>query len=162
MAFSIEFSSDGDSDGWVIMALNKAGIDPASWRKNASLKDHLLSLKNSDGSFSWKAGQPGGVTTTSHAVVALSGKSYPIVSFFQPALVPAPAPAPAPTLAFVPVTSQTPTSALTILPAPTSAPSASAPALAHTPTPTPAPVPFTYPLIAQSPKGLIAPAYPVP
>ena len=155
MAFSIEFSSDGDSDGWVIMALNKAGIDPASWRKNASLKDHLLSLKNSDGSFSWKAGQPGGVTTTSHAVVALSGKSYPIVSFFQPALVPAPAPAPAPTLAFVPVTSQTPTSALTILPAPTSAPSASAPALAHTPTPTPAPVPLlitpTAPLPASAP-----------
>ncbi|MBI3626907.1 hypothetical protein HY224_02590 [Candidatus Uhrbacteria bacterium] len=80
IALSASFEADGSSDAWSIIALNKLGIDAKTWLVNAqSPVDHLISLRNSDGSFSWQLSQPGNVGVTAYAVVALSGKSYPIV-----------------------------------------------------------------------------------
>ena len=49
--------SDASSDAWVISALNKIGENPSSLQKNGkSPIDHLLSLENSSGFFSYMSG----------------------------------------------------------------------------------------------------------
>lgn len=82
IAFSQGYTSDGASDAWVIALLNKIGVSADSWKRAgavASLKDHLILLKNIDGSFSWQSGTPSNPAVTSYAVLALSGQSYPVV-----------------------------------------------------------------------------------
>jgi len=69
------------SDAWAMMALVACGVDPTSleWiHADVSPVDHLLSLQNSDGSFSWSPGQVGSAWWTSYAIPALLGKSYPV------------------------------------------------------------------------------------
>lgn len=72
--------SDSASDAWIIAALNKLAIDPASWqRNNRNPIQHLISLMLNDGSFPYVAGEEqGNPVYTAQAVVALSGKSYPV------------------------------------------------------------------------------------
>ncbi len=75
--------SDGNSDAWVIMAINKLGEDPGSWAKNGKDPvDHLLTLQDSDGGFWWM--QPpvdfNNKGATADAVIALLRKSFPVVS----------------------------------------------------------------------------------
>ncbi len=70
--------SDSGSDSWVIIALNKLGIDSTSWIKESnSPLSHLQTLQDIDGGFWWTS--PGtSKAMTSFAVIALSGKSFPI------------------------------------------------------------------------------------
>ncbi len=73
-------ASNSDSDSWGISALTSSGEDPATWLSGGNSPiDHLKSLQNPDGSFNWQPGNPGfnKHMSTSYAVVALSGKSYP-------------------------------------------------------------------------------------
>lgn len=77
--------SDSGSDSWVMLALNKMGVDSATWTKNNNNpKNHLLSLQDTDGGFWWVA--PGSSdlnnkAMTSFAVIALTGKSFPLAYF---------------------------------------------------------------------------------
>ena len=77
--------SDAGSDAWVIIALNKLAINPASWQKNGHNPiEHLQSLMLNDGSFKWLAADAqGSLMMTAYAAVALTGRSYP-VAFYQP------------------------------------------------------------------------------
>lgn len=75
--------SDGNSDAWIIMAINKLGEDSSSWTKNGKNPvGHLLTLQDSDGGFWWM--QPpadfNNKGPTADAVIALTGKSFPVVS----------------------------------------------------------------------------------
>ncbi|MBI3626937.1 hypothetical protein HY224_02740 [Candidatus Uhrbacteria bacterium] len=91
IAFSSNFDANGASDAWAISALNKIGVDAKSWLVNAqSPVDHLISLRKNDGSFSWQISQASSAGVTAYAVVALSGKSYPIVGAVTAAPVPQP------------------------------------------------------------------------
>lgn len=78
--------SDSGSDAWVIIALNKLNVNPASWQKNGhNPVEHLQSLMLNDGSFKWLAADAqGSLMMTAYAAVALAGDSYP-VAFYQPA-----------------------------------------------------------------------------
>lgn len=75
--------SDGNSDAWVIMAISKLGEDPKSWTKSGNnAVAHLLSLQDVDGGFWWMA-PPESFNNkgpTADAVIALTGKSFPVVS----------------------------------------------------------------------------------
>ncbi len=81
--------SDGNSDAWVIMAIHKLGENPEAWTKSPENPiEHLLSLQDEDGGFWWVA--PGtsewnNKGATADAVIALSGKSFPVysISVFQ-------------------------------------------------------------------------------
>ncbi len=74
--------SDSGSDAWVICALNKLSIQPASWDKNGNNPvSHLESLQDTDGGYWWVA--PGtsdynSKNMTAYALIALSGKSFPV------------------------------------------------------------------------------------
>jgi hypothetical protein len=78
-------ASDSGSDAWVMTVINKLGQDPTTWIKNSNNpKQHLLSLQDSDGGFWWVA--PGtsdfnNKAMTAYAVIALSGKSFPVVYY---------------------------------------------------------------------------------
>ena len=78
--------SDSGSDAWVIAALNKLNINAASWNKGEEdpIK-HLNSLQDTDGGYWWV--KPGtsefnNKAMSAYAVIALSGKSFP-VAYFQ-------------------------------------------------------------------------------
>lgn len=87
-------ASDASSDAWVISAINKLEENPADtvWTKNGkNPRDHLLSLQKASGFFEYQ--QEGGEDSftpvaTSYAVIALSGKYYPVKK-----IVSSPAPA---------------------------------------------------------------------
>jgi len=85
LPFSSGGQSDGSSDGWVIAALNKLRIDPATWqRDNHNPVTHLESLMLENGSFRWLASdQAGNVSTTAFAAVALAGRYYPVAVYQQ-------------------------------------------------------------------------------
>ncbi|MBI3291126.1 DUF4430 domain-containing protein [Candidatus Falkowbacteria bacterium] len=78
--------SDSGSDSWVISAINKLGQNPAGWDKDGNNPlGHLESLQDTDGGFWWV--EPGTAefnnkAMTAYALVALSGKSYP-VGYYQ-------------------------------------------------------------------------------
>ncbi|MDD5032216.1 MAG: prenyltransferase/squalene oxidase repeat-containing protein [Patescibacteria group bacterium] len=77
--------SDSGSDAWVISALSKVGQDPASWTKEENNPlTHLQSLQDPDGGFWWIAGESeyNNKAMTPYAVIALSGKSFP-VGYYQ-------------------------------------------------------------------------------
>ena len=81
-------ASDAGSDAWAISALIKAGVDPASWRQgNNHPVSHLESLQDDDGGYWWVAqgtSEWNNKAMTAYAVIALSGKSYP-VGYYQTA-----------------------------------------------------------------------------
>ncbi|MBI2098685.1 MAG: terpene cyclase/mutase family protein [Candidatus Wildermuthbacteria bacterium] len=75
--------SDGNSDAWIIMAINKLGENVSSWAKSGrSPIDHLLSLQDEDGGFWWMAppAEFNNKGPTTDAVIALLGKSFPVRS----------------------------------------------------------------------------------
>ncbi len=77
--------SNAISDGWAMMALNAAGVDPAEWRKGtATPVTHLLSCQQESGVFWWKPDVKGAagflVEETSYSIIALMGKSLPITA----------------------------------------------------------------------------------
>ncbi|MFA4833220.1 MAG: hypothetical protein WC619_00025 [Patescibacteria group bacterium] len=80
--------SDSGSDAWVISALYKAGEVPASWTKGENTPiTHLQSLQDdSDGGFWWIAGvsEWNNKSMTPYAVIALSGKSFPVGYYHIP------------------------------------------------------------------------------
>ncbi len=80
--------SDAGSDSWTISSLIKAGIDPTSWLQgNNHPVSHLESLQAADGGFWWVAegtSEWNNKAMTAYAVIALSGKSYP-VGYYQAA-----------------------------------------------------------------------------
>ncbi|MFA6466863.1 MAG: prenyltransferase/squalene oxidase repeat-containing protein [Patescibacteria group bacterium] len=79
-AYDLDSSSDGASTAWVIAALNKANISASSWQKdNNDPISFLESLRQDNGSFLWMPSDGQGSTmVTAYALVALSGKAYPI------------------------------------------------------------------------------------
>ena len=75
--------SNAISDGWAILALNGAGVDPTEWRKGRETPvSHLLSCQQESGVFWWKPNTQGGAgflaEATSYSIIALMGKSLPI------------------------------------------------------------------------------------
>ncbi|MFH1823086.1 MAG: DUF4430 domain-containing protein [Patescibacteria group bacterium] len=80
--------SDSGSGAWVIAALNKVGVNPASWDKGGNNPiTHLESLQNSDGGYWWVA--PGvsewnNKAMTAFAVIALANKSFPVAYYKIP------------------------------------------------------------------------------
>ena len=84
--------SDTSSDAWVISAINKLGEDPdgSSWSKNGnSPVDHLLSLQTTGGYFEYQEGigeDSFSPVATSYAVIALTGKYYPVGVTSTPAI----------------------------------------------------------------------------
>lgn len=94
-------SSDADTTGWILMALNALGMKDSSQATNA--KNYLSSTQQADGGFlSWSGSDS---TTTSQALIALAGKSW-ILKNFTSSIIPSPTPTPTP----IPV----PTSSTTI------------------------------------------------
>jgi len=82
-------ASNSDSDSWGISALYSADEDPITWLSGGNSPiDHLQSLQNPDGSFSWQSAIPGfnQYLSTSYSIVALSGKHYP-TGFYTPTQV---------------------------------------------------------------------------
>jgi len=75
--------SDSASTSWVVSALTKLKLDPATWTKGAATPlTFLATLQTGDGSFKWQAGDPAGSAgMTAYAVVALSNKFYPVARF---------------------------------------------------------------------------------
>ncbi len=118
--------SNTASTAWALWWINTSGGD---WSKNGhSPSDFLWSKQNGDGS--WDAS----VLVTSYALLALSGKSWPILTMI---VLPTPTPTPTPTA----TPSPTPTSSSTPSPTPTSTPvpsSSLAPVSTSTPTSSPA------------------------
>ncbi len=78
--------SDSGSTSWVISALTKSQISPESWsRQEGDPISFLQSLQASDGGFWWVeegTSDWNNKAMTAFAVIALSGKSYP-VGYFQ-------------------------------------------------------------------------------
>lgn len=72
--------SNAGSDAWVISAIHSLGQDPAAWiQAGRSSIDHLNSLQQADGGFAWTADRPqSNGQMTAYAVVALSGRFYPV------------------------------------------------------------------------------------
>lgn len=73
-------TSDSASTAWVISALQKAGIPPASLTKGTQTPFTFLNtLKVSDGSYKWKTSDgKGNAVMASYVTIALEGKSYPV------------------------------------------------------------------------------------
>lgn len=74
--------SDAASTAWVVSALYKLNTNPQLWLKNNnSPLNYLDSLKTNEGYFKYQQGSSEdsfSPVTTSYAVIALSGKFYPI------------------------------------------------------------------------------------
>lgn len=78
--------SDSGSDSWVISAIYKIGQNPINWDKGGNNPiSHLESLKDSDGGFWWvETSDYNNKAMTAYAVIALSGKSFPIAYYEAP------------------------------------------------------------------------------
>jgi len=169
---------DSDSTTWALMALNVLGLKDSTQATNA--KTWLLTQQASDGGFTacnqWDpntgacTGYASNSTTTSHALIALSGSGW-ITTIFDPATV-----SPTPISSLTPTPSSSPSATLLITPTLTPAVS-SAPLITISPTPvlvtntiiittTPAPVLSTptpyivYVTVSTTPT--IVPATPTP
>lgn len=74
--------SDASSDAWVISAIYALGQNPGDWIKNDHNPiEHLKSLQAAQGYFEYQTGTGEDAfspVTTSYAVIALAGKSYPV------------------------------------------------------------------------------------
>jgi hypothetical protein len=91
--------SDSGSDAWVISALYKIGQNPTAWDKGGNNPvTHLESLQDTDGGYWWVGVSDwNNKAMTPYAVIALSGKSFPVAYYEIPQPTPAPVPTPAPT-----------------------------------------------------------------
>jgi prenyltransferase beta subunit len=113
-------SSNAASDSWAIQAIVACNMDPAEWKRNRSVVEHLLSLQQSDGSFNYTAFQrsnPGYMTAS--AIIALLGKPFPLkpteyLSTESALIVQTPVQIPSPTPTSTPVPAPTPTPAAQI------------------------------------------------
>lgn len=78
-------NSDASSDAWVISAINAVGVNPTSWNKGGNNPiTHLESLQTAEGYFQYQAGSGEdafSAVTTSYAVIALNGGSYPVAVY---------------------------------------------------------------------------------
>lgn len=76
--------SDASSDAWVISAINKLGENPQDWTKDGHNPiEHLNSLQTNIGYFEYQKGtgeDSFSPVTASYAVIALSGKYYPVTA----------------------------------------------------------------------------------
>lgn len=74
--------SDASSDAWVISAIYALGQEPETWTKNGHHPiEHLKSLQKETGYFEYQTGTGEDTfspVTTSYAIIALAGKSYPV------------------------------------------------------------------------------------
>lgn len=88
--------SDASSDAWTIMALNKAGIEANSWdAAGGDPLSNLLSLQAEEGYFRFQSGSGEDAfspVTTSYALIALLGKSFPVGRVSAPVGDPDPEP----------------------------------------------------------------------
>jgi hypothetical protein len=73
-------ASDSGSTSWVLSALQKYSQPVSEWTKSANTPANFLnSLQLTDGSYKWQASDTSGsVIMTAFAVVALTGKYYPV------------------------------------------------------------------------------------
>lgn len=82
-------ASDASSDSWVISVIYKLGDDPQGqfWSKNGNNPvDNLKTFQTSSGFFEYQKGTGEDsftAITTSYAVIALSGKYYPVTKAIQ-------------------------------------------------------------------------------
>lgn len=81
--------SDASSDAWVVMTINALGESASDWTKNGKTPvDHLLSLQDAtSGYFAWQSGfaeDSFSPVTAAYAVIALSGKSFPVAVYTAP------------------------------------------------------------------------------
>ncbi len=81
--------SDASSDAWVLMAINKLGDSVSNWTKNGKTPtDNLLALQDAtSGFFKYQASSAEdsfSPVTTAYAVIALTGKSFPIAKVAAP------------------------------------------------------------------------------
>ena len=72
--------SDGASTAWIIAALNKANIDPATWQVETNNPlSFLETLRQADGSFLWMSGdEQSSLLVTAYALLSLIGSTYPV------------------------------------------------------------------------------------
>ncbi|HEY1074994.1 MAG TPA: prenyltransferase/squalene oxidase repeat-containing protein [Patescibacteria group bacterium] len=163
------------STAWVDWMLTEYGQSYAPWSKGGhSPRDFLLSTQGSDGSWG------GSVLMTSYALIALSGRGFPIIGQFStptptpsatttptpsPTLSVAPSPTPSPshspstTPTVLPTATPSPSPTVTFSPLPTSVPSPS-PSVSAIPTPSASSivVPTASPTLNPSPGLLSTPA----
>lgn len=136
-------SSDADTTGWAIMALNVLGIKDST--QAVSAKNWLTNTQQADGGFlSW-----GGTdsTTTSQTLTALAGKSWVLKVFTSP-LTPSPTPSHTPSPVITPSPTPLPTLTPQLSPSPTPTPVVTpTPTLQPSPTPQPTPSPTLEPII---------------
>ncbi len=135
-ASSFSTDPDGASTAWSLMALNTLGI--ATSPEAIHARTWLIAQQEGDGGFHWMNGYGSDTSTTSHALIAISGNSW----IFHP-----------PTLTPTPTVSQTtisPTPSPSPIPTPTSQPTA-------TPTPSPTIVPTATPLPTSTPIPTVTP-----
>jgi len=79
--FNSGWGYSAETDSWAIQAIVAAGQNPTSpdWTVNGNNPvTHLLTYRNSDGSFKDWSGSPS-VWTTAYAIPALLGKPYPVI-----------------------------------------------------------------------------------
>lgn len=80
--YMIGSESDSGSDSWVMSAIYKINENPENWIKNNNNPvSHLMSLQDTDGGFWWikpGTGDFNNKAMTAFAVIALSGKSFPV------------------------------------------------------------------------------------
>lgn len=71
--------STAESTAWTLQALNALGEDINAWKKQNSPVQYLVSLQRSSGLFAHQGSQVATpLMTTTQAVIALSGKSFPV------------------------------------------------------------------------------------
>ncbi len=116
--FGYSEKSDSDTTGWVIIGLNAAGLSSSTEAKNA--KSWLLTQQSeSDGGFTafdWGTSEfVSNATTTSHAILAINGKTW-ISKIYQastddiiPTSTPSPTNMPTPSPTLTPTPTATPT-----------------------------------------------------
>lgn len=76
-----DVKSTAESTAWVLQALNALGEDLNAWKQNNDPVGYLLSLQQDNGCFAHRSGQVATpLMTTPQAVLALSGRSFPLAS----------------------------------------------------------------------------------
>lgn len=78
--YDLDSDSDGASTAWIMAVLNKTNIDINSWSMDDNNPNTFLqNLEQSDGSFLWMTSDTqGSAMVTAYALLALSGKTYPV------------------------------------------------------------------------------------
>ncbi len=119
-------TSNTSTTSWADMAFHAAGVtgDP-----DTKAKAFMQGKQDENGSFRWQDGSAGETFTTSYVLVALNGKSWPLVVFTPPVTptptptaTPTPTPTATPTITPTPTVISVPTPTPTVSPLPTGAP----------------------------------------